>query len=58
MNEGLIATCKLYYLQLAMRYRVSESDGESKPIAQEWLKKCNTKIARLDVTSTNKQINK
>jgi len=54
MYEGLIATCKLYYLQLVMRYHVSETDGESKPIAQEWLKKCNTKIARLDVTSTNK----
>jgi hypothetical protein len=37
-----------------MRYHVSESDGESKPTAQEWLKKCNTKIARSEVTSTNK----
>jgi hypothetical protein len=37
-----------------MRYHVSEYGGESKPIAQEWLKKCNTRIARLDVTSTNK----
>jgi len=54
MYEGLIATCKLYYLQLVMRYHVSESDGESKPIAQEWLKKCSTKITRPDVTSTNK----
>jgi hypothetical protein len=54
MYEGLITTFKLYYLQLVMRYHVSESDGESKPIAQEWLKKCNTEIARLDVTNTNK----
>jgi len=54
MYKGLIATFKLYYLQLVMRYHVSESDGESKPITQEWLKKCNIKIARLDVTNTNK----
>jgi hypothetical protein len=35
MYEDLIATFKLYYLQLVKRYHVSEYDGESKPIAQD-----------------------
>jgi hypothetical protein len=30
MAQGVIATFKAYYLQLVMRYLISESDGESR----------------------------
>jgi hypothetical protein len=46
MDQGVIATFKTYYLQLVMRYLVSESDGESKPtVLQELWKKYNIKMA-------------
>jgi hypothetical protein len=35
MYEDLIATFKLHYIQMVKRYHVSESDGESKPKAQD-----------------------
>jgi hypothetical protein len=54
MYQGIIATFKAHYLQLVMRYLLSESDGESKPTVQEFWKKYNTKIARSEVTKINK----
>lgn len=62
VDHGVIAILKACFLLLVLRYLVSESDGEGKPVVQELCKKCNIKIAKSNIVlasdkGTQKNVN-